>query len=104
MILLGGDLFHENKPSRRTLYETMELFRRYCFGGRPSFIEFLSDPSVNFSEKSSTLPLIAFTSIFLDLPLPTIWIQILILVFRFIPFMEITMILLGTTICLVWIC
>ena len=51
MILLGGDLFHENKPSRKTLYETMELFRQYCFGSRPSYLEFLSDPSVNFSEK-----------------------------------------------------
>lgn len=48
MILLGGDLFHENKPSRRTLYNTMELLRRYCFGDRPCALQLLSDPAVNF--------------------------------------------------------
>lgn len=31
-ILLGGDLFHDNKPSRKTLNRTMHLFRSYCFG------------------------------------------------------------------------
>lgn len=48
MILLGGDLFHLNKPSRRTLFVTMELLRRYCFGDRPCALEFLSEPRVNF--------------------------------------------------------
>jgi len=32
MVLLGGDLFHHNRPSRRTLYKTMEIFKRYCMG------------------------------------------------------------------------
>jgi double-strand break repair protein MRE11 len=31
-LLLGGDLFHENKPSRNTLHKTMVLIRKYCFG------------------------------------------------------------------------
>jgi double-strand break repair protein MRE11 len=30
MILLGGDLFHDNKPSRPCLYKTMALMREYC--------------------------------------------------------------------------
>lgn len=34
-ILLGGDLFHENKPSRCSLVKTMELLRRYCHGDKP---------------------------------------------------------------------
>jgi len=34
-ILLGGDLFHENKPSRRSLLGTIELLRRYCLGDKP---------------------------------------------------------------------
>lgn len=42
-VLLAGDLFHENKPSRRTLHTAMELFRRYCFGGEPVFIEVLNE-------------------------------------------------------------
>ncbi|KAK9402501.1 double-strand break repair protein MRE11A [Crotalus adamanteus] len=47
-ILLGGDLFHENKPSRKTIYTCLELLRRYCMGDRPIQFEILSDQSVNF--------------------------------------------------------
>jgi len=47
-ILLGGDLYHENKPSRQTLHRSMELLRRYCMGSRPCPIEFRSDPKTNF--------------------------------------------------------
>mmetsp|Transcript_11767 Transcript_11767/g.23325 ORF Transcript_11767/g.23325 Transcript_11767/m.23325 type:complete len:979 (+) Transcript_11767:194-3130(+) len=32
MVLLAGDLFHENRPTRRTLIKTMDIFRRYCMG------------------------------------------------------------------------
>lgn len=47
-ILLGGDLFHENKPSRKTLHNCLELLRKYCMGDRPVQFEILSDQSVNF--------------------------------------------------------
>ncbi|XP_060627083.2 double-strand break repair protein MRE11 [Anolis sagrei] len=47
-VLLGGDLFHENKPSRKTLYTCLELMRKYCMGDRPVQFEILSDQSVNF--------------------------------------------------------
>lgn len=47
-ILLGGDLFHDNKPSRKSLHGTIELLRRYCLGDKPCSIELLSDPSINF--------------------------------------------------------
>lgn len=47
-VLLGGDLFHENKPSRRTLHGCMALLRKYCMGNKPIQYEFLSDQSVNF--------------------------------------------------------
>ncbi|KAI6653842.1 hypothetical protein LOD99_3344 [Oopsacas minuta] len=33
-VLLGGDLFHENKPSRPTLERCMSLIRKHCFGDR----------------------------------------------------------------------
>eukprot|EP00906_Rhabdomonas_costata_P015633 RCo022458 len=33
-VLLGGDVFHENKPSQFTLHKTMELLREYCMGDR----------------------------------------------------------------------
>ncbi|KAF9133985.1 Double-strand break repair protein mre11a [Mortierella sp. 14UC] len=50
MILLGGDLFHENKPSRKTLYNTTRLLKQYCLGDKPISLEFLSDPTDNFPE------------------------------------------------------
>lgn len=34
-ILLAGDLFHENRPSRGCLYQTMGLVREYTMGDKP---------------------------------------------------------------------
>ena len=39
LILQGGDLFHENKPSRYMLHCTMELLWRYCMGSDSVSIE-----------------------------------------------------------------
>lgn len=47
-ILLGGDLFHDNRPSRHTLYRVMTLIRQYCFGSKPCQFTIASDQSVNF--------------------------------------------------------
>ncbi|EGG14929.1 DNA repair exonuclease [Cavenderia fasciculata] len=55
MVLLGGDLFHDNKPSRSCLYRTMELFRKYCLGDTPIKLQFLSDQAVNFFNKFHTV-------------------------------------------------
>jgi len=43
MVLIAGDLFHENRPSRHTLHKTMEILRRYCMGPEAVKLEFLSD-------------------------------------------------------------
>ena len=43
-ILLAGDLFHENKPSRDCLYQTTALLREYTLGDKPVQVELLSDP------------------------------------------------------------
>ncbi|KCV72954.1 double-strand break repair protein MRE11 [Fonticula alba] len=51
-LLHAGDLFHDNKPTRTTLFRTMELFRKYCLGEEPSFLEHLSDPAANYSTNS----------------------------------------------------
>lgn len=34
MLLLGGDLFDDNKPSRDTINKTLILLRKYCCGDR----------------------------------------------------------------------
>ncbi|KAJ4489977.1 Metallo-dependent phosphatase-like protein [Lentinula aciculospora] len=43
-ILLAGDLFHENKPSRESLYRTIALLREYTMGDKPISVELQSDP------------------------------------------------------------
>ncbi|KAG5319523.1 MRE11 protein, partial [Acromyrmex heyeri] len=43
MVLLGGDLFHETKPSQTALLKCVELLRKYCLGPKKCKIEFLSD-------------------------------------------------------------
>ncbi|XP_054789530.1 double-strand break repair protein MRE11-like [Prosopis cineraria] len=47
-LLLGGDLFHENKPSRSTLVKAIEILRRHCLNDRPVQFEVVSDQTVNF--------------------------------------------------------
>ena len=42
-VLLAGDMFHENKPTRRTLHCTMELLRKYCLGDDPVYTAILND-------------------------------------------------------------
>ena len=49
MVLLAGDLFHDNKPSRKSLYDVMKSLRKNCLGDKPCELEMLSDASENFS-------------------------------------------------------
>ncbi|PIA13483.1 DNA repair exonuclease [Coemansia reversa NRRL 1564] len=51
MVLLGGDLFHDNKPSRKCLHQTMAMLRQNCMGEDPVAIEYLSDPAVDFGSQ-----------------------------------------------------
>ncbi|XP_035536564.1 double-strand break repair protein MRE11 [Morone saxatilis] len=48
-ILLGGDLFHDNKPSRRCLHNCITMLRQYCMGDSPIHFNILSDQTVNFN-------------------------------------------------------
>ena len=59
MVLLGGDLFHDNKPSRKSLYQVMRSLRKNVLGPKPCSLEFLSDanevfegafPTVNYED------------------------------------------------------
>ncbi|ESL09512.1 endo/exonuclease Mre11 [Trypanosoma rangeli SC58] len=47
-ILLGGDLFHDNKPSLGCLARTTSLLRTYVLGDKPIAFSLLSDPRRNF--------------------------------------------------------
>ena len=48
LILLGGDLFHHNKPSRQTMHRTIAMFRKYCLGEGAVRIQIVSDQKLNF--------------------------------------------------------
>lgn len=48
MVLHAGDLFHENKPSRKSMYQVMRSLRTNCLGEKPCELEMLSDASENF--------------------------------------------------------
>jgi double-strand break repair protein MRE11 len=48
MVLHAGDLFHENKPSRKSMYHVMRSLRANCLGEKPCELEMLSDASENF--------------------------------------------------------
>jgi hypothetical protein len=43
MLLLAGDLFHENRPSRTSLYQTISALRERCLSDRPISLELVSD-------------------------------------------------------------
>ena len=48
MILQSGDLFHTNKPSKKSLYQVLKSLRIACMGDRPCELELLSDPAQAF--------------------------------------------------------
>ena len=55
MVILGGDLFHENKPSRRAEIKCIEILRNHVLGDRPVQIEYLSDPLVDYAHCNSKI-------------------------------------------------
>lgn len=48
MVLQAGDLFHINKPSKKSMYQVMKSLRLACMGEKPCELELLSDPSKVF--------------------------------------------------------
>ena len=67
-VLLGGDLFHENKPSRKSLHGIIKLIRKYCFGDKPCSVAFLSDPETNFGHTS--FPIVNYEDPNLNISIP----------------------------------
>lgn len=65
-VLLAGDLFHENKPSRDCLYRTIALLREYTMGDKPVQIELLSDPDEGKADGFSCVPFLRLQAIKLN--------------------------------------
>ncbi|CAF3402548.1 unnamed protein product [Rotaria socialis] len=55
-ILLGGDLFHDNKPSNHILLECINLLRKYCLGDKTIGFKLISDEKINFSSTVQSNP------------------------------------------------
>ncbi|KAM3875004.1 double-strand break repair protein MRE11 [Diretmus argenteus] len=68
LILLGGDLFHENKPSRRCLHTCIAMLRQYCMGDSPIHFNIISDQAVNFS--NSKFPWVNYQDENLNISIP----------------------------------
>ncbi|KAI5955993.1 MRE11 [Candida theae] len=45
MLVQGGDLFHINKPTKKSMYYVMKSLRANCMGSKACQLELLSDPS-----------------------------------------------------------
>ena len=67
-VLLAGDMFHENKPSRRTTHTAMNLLRNYCLGEEPVYTEILNDQSEVF--KTGPLGRVNYEDPFQSISLP----------------------------------
>ncbi|KAM0786756.1 hypothetical protein ACM66B_002191 [Microbotryomycetes sp. NB124-2] len=72
MVLLAGDLFHENRPSRTSLYQTMDALREFTMGPRPIGLEVISEagfgierdvtwPNVNYEDQNLNVGLPVFS-------------------------------------------
>jgi DNA repair exonuclease SbcCD nuclease subunit len=48
-LLLGGDIFHENKPTRKTMHQTFDLLREYVLGDEPVAFQIISDQREAFA-------------------------------------------------------
>lgn len=50
----GGDIFHENKPSRDTLVKAIRIFRKYVLSDRPVALRVLNNEDRPFQVRRGT--------------------------------------------------
>lgn len=51
MILQGGDLFHINKPTRKSMYEVITAIRGACLGDKPCELELMNQVDLGLEEE-----------------------------------------------------
>ena len=49
LVLLGGDLFHDNKPTRTTLVRAVNILTEFCMNDSPIAFDILSNQKENFA-------------------------------------------------------
>eukprot|EP00920_Eleutheroschizon_duboscqi_P032827 GHVT01079046.1.p1 GENE.GHVT01079046.1~~GHVT01079046.1.p1 ORF type:complete len:209 (+),score=51.30 GHVT01079046.1:297-923(+) len=60
LMLHGGDLFEEHKPSRATMHKTMKLFRKYCLGEGSVNFDVVSNYNPNWQDPNINVALPIF--------------------------------------------
>lgn len=50
-VLQAGDLFHVNRPSKKSMFHVMKSLRTVCYGDKPLEFELLSDPSLSIDNR-----------------------------------------------------
>ncbi|CDO93034.1 unnamed protein product [Kluyveromyces dobzhanskii CBS 2104] len=68
MVLQGGDLFHVNKPSKKSMYQVIKTLRTCCMGDKPCELELLSDPAESF--RYSDFPYVNYEDPNLNISIP----------------------------------
>jgi len=53
MAILGGDLFHENKPTRSAQINCVQILSKHVFGNDPIYLEYCSNPLVDFKHSNT---------------------------------------------------
>lgn len=69
-VLFAGDMFHDNKPSRRTMHSALDIFKRYCLGDEPIYTEILNAEGEVFKSLSNKDGKVNFENPYLSISLP----------------------------------
>lgn len=52
LVLMTGNVFHDNKPSRKAMQHAIETLRDHCLGDGDVGLEIVSDQATNFHGRS----------------------------------------------------
>ncbi|SGY15283.1 BQ5605_C013g07313 [Microbotryum silenes-dioicae] len=69
LLLLAGDLFHENRPSRTSLYQVISSLREFTQGRRPIELDIVSDAGIGI-RRDATWPSINYLDENINVGLP----------------------------------
>lgn len=69
-VFIAGDMFHENKPSRKTMYRVSEILRRYVFGDERCSLRMASNNADHFRRSDANITFPNFDDDGLEVTLP----------------------------------
>jgi double-strand break repair protein MRE11 len=59
-VILGGDLFHDSKPSMKTIYKTSEIFKDTVLGGKDIEFDLIWGKDPNFKNENVNISIPVF--------------------------------------------